>query len=193
MEDKAQNTTTQAIFREEKAFRQLFDAYFERIHILCLRYIRNNSLAEETAMDTMFLIWRNRQRIDEIDNQDAYIFRIAHNAIISTIRKKHTSFQSLEEIGEPALPSTDRSPYYDLQLKELQNVYNEAVASLPRKRREIFRMHREMQLSYTAIASRLNISPRTVEHQVASALQTIQKAMKEYGVHVIMVAIASAV
>jgi RNA polymerase sigma-70 factor (ECF subfamily) len=172
--------------KEDREFRQLFDIWFERIHHLCLRYIRQGMVAEETAMDVMFRIWKHQERINEVSNPDAFIFRIAHNAIISTLRKKDARLFSLDEMEGEAenVLQNERPPHFELHLKELQHVYEKAVAALPQKRQQIFLMHRESNLTSRQIAKHLNLSPRTVEHQVSSALQSIRAALKEYGVSI---------
>lgn len=172
--------------KEDREFRQLFDIWFERIHHLCLRYIRQGMVAEETAMDIMFRIWKHQERINEVSNPDAFIFRIAHNAIISTLRKKDARLFSLDELAGEAesVLQSERPPHFELHLKELRSVYEKAVAALPQKRQQIFLMHRESNLTSRQIAEHLKISPRTVEHQVSSALQSIRAALKEYGVSI---------
>lgn len=167
---------------EEQEFRQLFDTYFEKVHGLSIRYIRNGSLAEEAAMDVMFRIWKNRQRINEIENRDGYIFKLAYHTIINTLRKKDNRIFSLDYLEEDSQPVADRSPLYALYNKELYTAYENAILALPDKRRKIFIMNREQNLSSSEIARILGISPRTVEHQIGSALRTIREAMKQYGV-----------
>ena len=89
---------------DERNFRLLFDLYFEKIHCMAIRFIRNGGLAEEAAMDAMFRIWKNRHRIDEIENRDGYIFKLAHNTILNTIRSKKQQLFSLESVGENIQP-----------------------------------------------------------------------------------------
>ncbi|RPD39929.1 RNA polymerase sigma-70 factor [Chitinophaga barathri] len=167
---------------EEQEFRQLFDIYFEKVHYLSMRYIRNGSLSEEVAMDIMFRIWKNRQRISEIENRDGYIFKLAYNTIINTLRKKEHLLFSIDSFEENNQPVADRSPLYTLYSKELHAAYENAILALPEKRRQIYIMNREQNLSSSEIARILGISPRTVEHQIGSALRTIREAMKQYGV-----------
>lgn len=48
---------------------------------------------------------------------------------------------------------------------------------LPPRRRDIFKMNRMEHLSSAEIASRLGISPRTVEKQIELALKAIRSAL----------------
>lgn len=174
--------TPQPLQEEEREFRQLFDYYFDKVYYLSMRYIRHSGRAEEAAMDVMFRIWKNRQRILDIENRDGYVFKLAHNTIINTLRKKDQELFSVDLLKEAEQPVADRSPLFELYSKELHTVYENAVLALPEKRRKIFLMHREQNLSATEIARILGISPRTVEHQISSALHSIREAMKQYGI-----------
>jgi RNA polymerase sigma-70 factor (family 1) len=62
----------------------------------------------------------------------------------------------------------------DLALRELQAVIAQAVAALPGKCREVYSLSRNEQLSHAEIASRLNISMKTVENQITIALKRIR-------------------
>jgi RNA polymerase sigma-70 factor (ECF subfamily) len=53
----------------------------------------------------------------------------------------------------------------------------EAVASMPRKQREIFLAHRLDEMSYAEIARRTGLTVRQVERQMARAIYKLCKQM----------------
>jgi RNA polymerase sigma-70 factor (ECF subfamily) len=53
----------------------------------------------------------------------------------------------------------------------------EAVASMPRKQREIFLAHRLDEMSYAEIARRTGLTVRQVERQMARAITKLCKQM----------------
>lgn len=60
---------------------------------------------------------------------------------------------------------------------QLLRKLEEAVASMPRKQREIFLAHRLDDMSYAEIASRACLSVRQVERQMARAISKLCKQM----------------
>jgi RNA polymerase sigma-70 factor (ECF subfamily) len=56
--------------------------------------------------------------------------------------------------------------------------FEEALAAMPRKQREIFLAHRVDELSYTEIAQLRDISVREVERQFARAMYKLVKQME---------------
>src|SRR5690606_5436905 len=67
-------------------------------------------------------------------------------------------------------PPDDRINDRYESLDELMQKIEDSIAMLPPKRREIFRLSRQEGLQYKAIASRLNISIKTVETQIGLAI-----------------------
>lgn len=61
---------------------------------------------------------------------------------------------------------------------ELLRRLEEAVASLPRRQREVFLAYRVDGLSYADIASRTGLSVRQVERQMARAITKLSRQME---------------
>ncbi len=68
-----------------------------------------------------------------------------------------------------------------LMTRELESIVMQEINKLPEKMKEIFLLSREEMLSNEEIASRLNISSKTVRNQLSTALQRIRLTVKTYG------------
>ena len=65
-------------------------------------------------------------------------------------------------------------------LEELQKKIEDAIAELPQKCREIFKMSRYNGMKYKEIAEKLSISCKTVENQISEALKRIRQKIDDY-------------
>jgi RNA polymerase sigma-70 factor (ECF subfamily) len=83
---------------------------------------------------------------------------------------------ALDAAGEPTEPAAANDP---VLYKELELRYRKSLESLPEQRRRIFLLHREQHLSYRQIAEQLNISPKTVENQVAATLKQLRSQLAQ--------------
>jgi RNA polymerase sigma-70 factor (ECF subfamily) len=68
---------------------------------------------------------------------------------------------------------------------DLMKRIEKSIESLPPKRQEIFRLSREQGLKYHEIADKLNISVKTVEAQMGSALKHLRNELKEFTNHLV--------
>lgn len=156
-------------------YEAIFFHYHPRLYKYIVRFIKDHEWAEEMVMDVLYKVWEKRKDIRE-ETFENYMFTIARNLLISAWRKKVDSLLSLDEAAQtPAESGLDTLVY-----KELEHVYQQSLAALPRQRRRIFLLHRQENMSYRQIAEQLQLSPKTVENQMASALKHLREAMIRY-------------
>src|ERR1044072_668973 len=81
----------------EKAMRQLFAIYRNRLFLYITRITKSEQIAEELVMDVFMKIWTGKEMLAEVQNIDAYLFRIARNKSIDFLRSAagNTRFQEL--------------------------------------------------------------------------------------------------
>ena len=135
-----------------------------------------NGLLQDASKDIFMSLWQNRGNLKQIDNLDAYLFRIARNAVFRYIERSllFKNYQSRQL-------SDDNSDLYEIEselnAKELELIIAIAVERMPSQRRKIYQMSREQGLSNENIARELNISKRTVENHLSQALADIRKIL----------------
>ena len=85
---------------------------------------------------------------------------------------KHFSYQKSAPVFTDLydrIISTQYSSDTDIYEKELKDLYDRWIISLPEKRRLIFQMYYNDELSTSEIAARLNISQKTVQNHLGMA------------------------
>jgi len=168
---------------EEKAFGEVFAYYYPRLHRYAFRYLKNEFWAEELTMEVLARIWEKKSAIINHETFENYLFTAARNHLINHWQRKIDGLLSLDtlhsEVAEAAGNSVAAS-YDPVVLKEMEAVYHNTLSELPPQRRLIFLLHRNERLSYKEIASQLNISPKTVENHIGSALKQLRVAMLQY-------------
>lgn len=169
MSDKQCHTNLlQWLDGKDEQFSAVYDHYHPKVYRYALRYLKNNTGAEEVAAEVMIKIWEKRNFVNA-DTFENYLFTIARNKVITEWRK---TMIKLAPINLAETLSSPESGYSDH--KELEHIYHNTLLELSPRRRKIFLMHREQQLTYKEIAARLNISPKTVENQLSSALKQLR-------------------
>ncbi len=161
------------------AFRVLFDKYSRKIYAFSIGYLKCKEEAEEIVQEVFLKIWNARQEISTQKSFESYLFTIAKNAILNTIRKSnyHKAFIEYAKLH----PGKNILLDEELDFNELDRAYKKSIEKLPPKRKEIFQLSREKAMSNAEIADYLGISAKTVENQMTSALADIKKNLRSLG------------
>ncbi len=161
------------------AFQALFEKYSQKVYHFSLSYLKDKQEAEEIVQEVFLKIWKSREELDTTTSFESFLFTIAKNAILNTIRKEkyvqaYLNYAKLHP-GKNVLLDEE------LDFNELQRAYQKSIENLPPRRKEIFILSREKNLTNAEIAVKMGISVKTVENQMTSALNDIKRSLRNLG------------
>lgn len=162
-----------------KAFNKIFDRYGKRLYHFSLGYLKSSANAEEIVQDVFLKIWSNREELSVQKSFESYLFTIAKNGILNTIRKSNSEQTYLNYAK--LHPGKNILVDEELDFKELEKSYKQSIEMLSPRRKEIYLLSREQSLSNAEIAEKMNISIKTVENQMTSAISEIRKNLRSLG------------
>lgn len=156
---------------DELAFEKIAMRYAEKMLAHALTFVRSYALAQETVQDIFLKIWQNREKLAAVENFDDYLFIVSKNHLISAMRKK---VMSVESIADDAWEEALYKPDSQYELKELRGMLEEGIAQLPEQRRQIFRMIHQEGLSQKEVAEQLGIATRTVRWNLVASINFLR-------------------
>ncbi|MDR0657562.1 MAG: RNA polymerase sigma-70 factor [Mediterranea sp.] len=162
-------------------FSRFVETYSNDLFCYAHYLVRSKEEAEEIVSDVFFEVWRNRDKIEEIQNPKAWLLTITHNKAISFLRKKKqlNVSASWDEIALHAIPHDLQTPDEQLISQEEISRINKIIRKLPPRCKHVFFLAKIERLPYKDIADMLNISVKTINIHVAKALELISKALKK--------------
>jgi len=153
------------------AFNSLFREYSERLYWFSHRYLKSDAESEELVQEVFTRIWEKRKDLKKELSFKSYIFTIAFNIIRRHFRAKAQLCAFLESrINDELDLDTSHKITYD----SLYEYITELVNQLPDRRKVIFVKSRFDRLTIKEISEELNISHKTVENQLTSALKFLR-------------------
>lgn len=164
---------------EVQAFDEIYNLYSKRIYRFAYSFLKTKVNAEEIVQEVFLRVWEKRAKINKYYSFKAFLFTISHNIIIDNFRENLKEQKYVEFLKENAVvfhSDTEMSMEYS----ELNKMYWDAIDLLPERRRLIFKLHRIEGLSYSEISQKLNISNKTVENQMSSALKFLKEKLGSY-------------
>ncbi len=164
---------------DEDAFKQLFDLYADRLFRFAKSLLKDRFLAEEAVSDVFYKVWLHRSSLENHTTIKAYLFKATYNTSLNYLdearRKKVVSLDDVDaDLG------TDLCPESELINKELKEIIEAAIESLPPRCKMIYRMAKVEQMKYKEIAALLEISVKTIDHQLTIAIQKIGEVIRRY-------------
>ncbi|MEA5129493.1 MAG: RNA polymerase sigma-70 factor [Proteiniphilum sp.] len=163
---------------DEKAFEQLFHHYYNQIYTFVQTTLFNKTFAEDITQSVFISLWEKRETIDPEANIASLLYIIARNHVYRQTEQLLLKYKYEQYQQENVQENIDIEE--DVNNRFLENILSELIDKLPSKRRRIFLLSREEQLSNKEIASRLDISEKTVETQIRRSLTFLREKMKYY-------------
>ncbi|RFM26413.1 RNA polymerase sigma-70 factor [Deminuibacter soli] len=156
------------------AFKKVFDCHARKVYAYAYKFVKNKSQAEDLTQDVFKRLWEKRALLNENKSLNGFLITLCYHAIIEQLRRNKAVYTGLTEGIENEYLAPDNSNAEQLEEREIHSIYKQAINRLPQKRKEIYLLSRHEGMSNMEIASRLNISVKTVENQMTAALQFIR-------------------
>lgn len=165
------------IVGDEYAFAELYQRYHSAIYGFIKKFVHSSALAEDLSQEVFIKIWQLRSRLGEIKSIRAYIFIMARNHSLNSIKK---AFRSTVTMAEVVNGFTEERSHLeeDLLSKQYQQYLQKALAALPSRTREIFTLCREHGKSYDEVASALGISRNAVKNHMVGSMKILSAAIE---------------
>lgn len=161
---------------DRKAFEAVFRAWYPFLCNYATQLLKEPSAAEEIVQELFVNLWEKKEDINIDTSLKSYLFRAVKNRCLNYVRHskiKEEYFRIMQS------EQNNYSEDYDSQAELMQKI-EESIASLPEKRKEIFRLSRQEGLKYREIANRLNLSIKTVETQMGLAIKSLRENLKDF-------------
>jgi RNA polymerase sigma-70 factor (ECF subfamily) len=118
--------------------------------------------------------------VGRIANGRGYLFAVLRNLLIEQARRARiVPMERLGEIEALRIPSDEPGPDRRVTAQQELERLERIVASLPEQCRRAFQLQKFHSLSQREIAFEMNITEKTVEKHLATALVRVLDAMKE--------------
>lgn len=167
-----------AVHDSREAFKELFFEFYPALCIFAQRYVNDPKTSEDIVQETFLKVWKNRKTIDIRLSFRNFLLTSVRNSCTDYLRKE--SITTKYTTDQVELPSVSMSPEDFYTLSELETLLRQALEKLSSDVREVFEMNRFNGLTYREIATRLELSPKTIEARMSKALKTLRHELKDY-------------
>ncbi len=154
----------------KEAFNLLYEKYWQKTFADAYKRLQDEDASKDIVQEIFTHIWLKKETL-RIENLPAYLNISVRNRVFkfaATLQLKHPFFEILETM--PGGVQADA----DLLWKEFFLSYEALLDTLPEKRRQIFKMRFQENLSTADIALQLGLSRKTVQNQLGKAVDQLR-------------------
>lgn len=136
----------------------------------------DREVAEELVQESFISLYKHKNSIEPNTSVKAYLYIILKNKITDYYRRE-VMHQRYAEYIVNHTSAEPLSPLVYVETRELEKILKDAIAALPPKCQEVFRLSRERYLTDKEIAAQMDISVKTVEQHKGKALRLLRGAL----------------
>ena len=167
----------------DKWFRRLVNDYRDKVIRFISLFVNDKQSCEELSSDVFVSLWKNRDSLLEITDWDSYIFIVARNKALDYLRREREKNIDLDSLNIDAFHFTETTPESIYISKETARELNDAINELPQRTKMAFILVREQNKTYKEAAEIMLVSVKTIEKQVASAVEKLREKLKHLSFH----------
>lgn len=162
---------------DPEALGRLMDSLWAPLVGYARKILSDGSDPQDVVQDAFVRLWARRSQLREDGSLKALLYTAVRNACLDELRTARRRARLRASEYRPSSPTT---PYEDVHGAELLRLAATAVAGLPKKRQEVFRLVREEGLSYRDAAEVLGLSEQTVANHMSLALADLRTVIRPF-------------
>ena len=165
---------------DEEAFARLVEKHQHAVLGTVAKMTNQSSESEDIAQQVFIRLWKSAKRYQPTAKFTTYLFTITRNLVFNATRKKSRrkehSLDEQEDDWHKTVEDQNHSARPDQSLvdAELQQVVDQAIASLPEKQRLAVILRRYEGMPYEEISAILDLSVSAVKSQLFRARTTLR-------------------
>ena len=162
-----------------EAFSALYDKYAGMVFNFTRSILKDDAISEDITQSCFGLMWSRRETFSPDGNVPAWLYVVARNAVFKEVRRQVTASKYLDYLSNNDNADSQENDLTERDTAVIMSEAEAAIAALPESRRKIYKMRFIEGLSVHEISERLDISPKTVETQIARAKNAIRQRISE--------------
>lgn len=164
----------------DDAFSEIYERYWERLYKYAFNRINFDSIAFDITQEIFVSLWVRKREIVFHTSLSGYLYTALKYQIIRHVKSSKLRSDYLHDFVSFRLSLADNSNEETVNLHELENAVERSLEELPKRCQEIFKMSRHENKTIKEISEQLNLSHKTIENQITTALKHLRVSLDEF-------------
>ncbi len=164
---------------DRKAFAQFYGVYLKNIYKYVFSICYSKETTEEIVQELFLKVWENRGKLRNVKSAKAYLYQSAKNLLLDHIRRLRIESRVMDLIELNTIAGENYTENHQA-FGEYYQIAQQAIELLPEKRKKIFELRLNDDLSLDEIAVKLSISKSVVKKQLYAGISFVRKYLHEH-------------
>ena len=166
---------------DEGAARELFNLFHPKLVRFAVFYVSSIHDANDIVSEVFIKFFRRLKKTHNIQDVSFYLYKAVKNQCLTYLKAQKKDYSLDEMDWDGAQYSYEiRNPESEFISRELSNKIEEAINSLPPKRKLIYKLVVIDGLKYKEAAEILDLSVKTVENHLLLAVKDLRRKISDY-------------
>lgn len=162
---------------DDLALKVIYKRYWNQLYASAFNMLQDQQACEDIIQELFINLWNKREQIEIKASLKSYLFASVRYEVYRQVRHGSVREDIFENIQDRLQTPSE---YGNIEHRELLSYINSIVNNLSEKCKVVYKLSREEQLSHKEIATRLDISPKTVENHLNKALRQLRISLGLY-------------
>jgi RNA polymerase sigma-70 factor (ECF subfamily) len=156
---------------DRESFKIIYQRYWHLLYQASYRRLANHDQSEDIAQEIFITLWERRRQLN-ITHLSAYLHTAVRYRVFNYVARDMAAGSFYQPFEDIVLASGEADTH--LIEKELLQLADAYIAAMPRKRRQIYELYFNRNLSTREIAALMKISQKTVQNQLGNAINGLK-------------------
>ncbi|MDW7695871.1 RNA polymerase sigma-70 factor [Flammeovirgaceae bacterium SG7u.111] len=168
--------------KDERARKELFVLFYQRLVAFAYTFIKSIETAKDIVSEVFTKIYTNPQKLAGVKDLEPYLLRAVKNSSLNYL--KSSACKNKVDIEDDdyfiSFLWEYRTPESTYGFNELQSLVEQTVNGFPHRRKMIYHLIVDRGMKYNEVAELLDISSKTVNNQLVTAVKTLREKVSSY-------------
>lgn len=163
---------------DEKAFAELFQRHWRKVHAMAYTRVRSKEVTEEIVQDIFVSLWNKRASVT-INHLSSYLYQAVKFKALNYIASKLVQ-EKYWDYYKTFIPQKENATDIAVEYNDLLQAVEEGMEGLPEKSKRVFRLNRLEGHSIAEIAASLNLSEKAIQYHLTQSVKKLRVHLKNY-------------
>jgi RNA polymerase sigma-70 factor (ECF subfamily) len=164
---------------DRDAFREMYYAYYDKLCAFAAEYVGSMDRARDVVQEVFLTLWERRADWTLHGSLTSYLYQAVRNRALNASRNLDTRRRAYQVHQRRRVQACYRTAEDQAHYHQVSEVIHRAIDQLPPRRRMVFLLHRQHDLTYAEVAQTMGIAKKTVENQMGRALKFLRQRLQE--------------